>query len=127
MLMWQAEVDLLGSLLHPRLVRLLGYCAEEEQRLLVYEFMAEGSLEHHLFPGVSVPLQSAVLPWSTRMKIALEAAEGLYFLHEGSARPVIYRDFKASNILLNKVRGQKTSAQYFVCMWHDVRFGAFYF
>jgi len=63
----------------------------------VYEFMPRGSLEHHLFRK-SVPL-----PWSTRMKIALGAARGLAFLHEEAERPVIYRDFKTSNVLLDAV------------------------
>lgn len=91
---WLAEVIFLGKLSHPHLVKLIGYCCEDEHRLLVYEFMARGSLENHLFRKMSVPL-----PWSTRMKIALGAAKGLAFLH-GAENPVIYRDFKTSNILL---------------------------
>ncbi|XP_002988311.2 probable serine/threonine-protein kinase PIX7 [Selaginella moellendorffii] len=93
---WLAEVNFLGQLHHPNLVRLIGYCAEDDQRLLVYEFMPRGSLENHLFRRAALPL-----PWATRMKIALGAAKGLAFLHEGASRPVIYRDFKTSNILLD--------------------------
>ncbi|CAN0839407.1 Serine/threonine-protein kinase RIPK, partial [Linum grandiflorum] len=92
---WLTEVIFLGQLRHPHLVKLIGYCCEEEHRLLVYEYMPRGSLEHHLFRRYS-----ASLPWSTRMKIAEGAAKGLQFLHE-SQKPVIYRDFKASNILLD--------------------------
>uniref|UniRef100_A0A0D9XJC3 non-specific serine/threonine protein kinase n=1 Tax=Leersia perrieri TaxID=77586 RepID=A0A0D9XJC3_9ORYZ len=92
---WLAEVMFLGQLRHPHLVKLIGYCYEDEHRLLVYEFMARGSLEKHLFKKYS-----ASLPWSTRLKIAIGAARGLAFLHE-AAKPVIYRDFKTSNILLN--------------------------
>eukprot|EP00252_Welwitschia_mirabilis_P000849 TRINITY_DN10826_c0_g1_i1.p1 TRINITY_DN10826_c0_g1~~TRINITY_DN10826_c0_g1_i1.p1 ORF type:complete len:387 (+),score=19.64 TRINITY_DN10826_c0_g1_i1:198-1358(+) len=92
---WLAEVIFLGKLSHPHLVRLIGYCCEDEHRLLVYEFMAKGSLENHLFRKMSVPLS-----WSVRMKIALGAAKGLAFLH-GAEKPVIYRDFKTSNILLD--------------------------
>ncbi|KAF8378397.1 hypothetical protein HHK36_029736 [Tetracentron sinense] len=95
---WLAEVNFLGDLLHPNLVRLIGYCIEDDQRLLVYEFMPRGSLENHLFRKGSLPL-----PWSIRMKIALGAAKGLAFLHEEAERPVIYRDFKTSNILLDAV------------------------
>ncbi|KAG0583806.1 hypothetical protein M758_3G164300 [Ceratodon purpureus] len=92
---WLAEVNFLGQLHHPNLVKLIGYCSEDDQRLLVYEFMPRGSLENHLFrKGVSP------LPWLTRMKIALGAASGLAFLHE-AVKPVIYRDFKTSNILLD--------------------------
>ncbi|XP_020105209.1 serine/threonine-protein kinase RIPK-like [Ananas comosus] len=92
---WLAEVIFLGQLRHPHLVKLIGYCYEDEHRLLVYEFLARGSLENHLFKRFF-----ASLPWSTRLKIAVGAAKGLAFLHE-SEKPVIYRDFKASNILLD--------------------------
>ncbi|KAF6158183.1 hypothetical protein GIB67_014977 [Kingdonia uniflora] len=91
---WVAEVDFLGQLHHPNLVKLHGYCIEDDQRLLVYEFLTRGSLENHLFR------RSLPLPWSSRIKIALGAAKGLAFLHEGH-EPVIYRDFKTSNILLD--------------------------
>ncbi|KAM5581443.1 serine/threonine-protein kinase PBL34-like [Rosa sericea] len=92
---WMAEVIYLGELLHPNLVKLVGYGIEDDQRLLVYEFMPRGSLENHLFR------RSLPLPWSIRMKIALGAAKGLAYLHEESERPVIFRDFKTSNILLD--------------------------
>ncbi|KAB2618305.1 serine/threonine-protein kinase [Pyrus ussuriensis x Pyrus communis] len=92
---WLTEVVFLGQLRHPHLVKLIGYCCEDEHRLLVYEYMPRGSLENQLFRRYSVSL-----PWSTRMKIALGAAKGLAFLHEAE-KPVIYRDFKASNILLD--------------------------
>ncbi|KAK0571043.1 hypothetical protein LWI29_010242 [Acer saccharum] len=92
---WMAEIIFLGQLRHPHLVKLIGYCCEEEQRLLVYEYMARGSLENQLFRRYA-----ATLPWSTRMKIALGAAKGLAFLH-GEDNQVIYRDFKTSNVLLD--------------------------
>ncbi|ESQ33249.1 hypothetical protein EUTSA_v10004211mg [Eutrema salsugineum] len=92
---WLTEVIFLGKLKHPNLVKLIGYCCEEEHRLLVYEFMPRGSLESQLFRRCSISL-----PWLTRMKIAHGAAKGLQFLHEAE-KPVIYRDFKASNILLD--------------------------
>ncbi|KAL0374571.1 UNVERIFIED_CONTAM: Serine/threonine-protein kinase RIPK [Sesamum radiatum] len=92
---WLTEVIFLGQLRHAHLVKLIGYCCEEEHRLLVYEYMPRGSLENQLFRRFSVSL-----PWATRMKIALGAAKGLAFLHEAE-KPVIYRDFKASNILLD--------------------------
>uniref|UniRef100_A0A2N9HDH0 non-specific serine/threonine protein kinase n=1 Tax=Fagus sylvatica TaxID=28930 RepID=A0A2N9HDH0_FAGSY len=92
---WLTEVIFLGQLRHPHLVKLIGYCCEEEHRLLAYEYMPRGSLENQLFRRYSVSL-----PWSARMKIAVGAAKGLAFLHEAE-KPVIYRDFKASNILLD--------------------------
>ncbi|KAF2563817.1 hypothetical protein F2Q70_00015786 [Brassica cretica] len=90
---WLNEVHYLGRLHHMNLVKLIGYCLEGEKRLLVYEYMPKGSLENHLFRRSSDPI-----PWNTRMKVAISAARGLAFLHEAK---VIYRDFKASNILLD--------------------------
>ncbi|XP_028781208.1 probable serine/threonine-protein kinase PBL8 [Neltuma alba] len=92
---WLTEINFLGQLRHPNLVKLIGYCCEDDHRLLVYEFMFRGSLENHLFRKATVPLS-----WATRMMIALGAAKGLAFLHNAE-RPVIYRDFKTSNILLD--------------------------
>nr|QGN65293.1 tyrosine protein kinase domain containing protein [Oryza punctata] len=92
---WLAEVFFLGQLRHKNLVKLIGYCYEAEHRMLVYEYMSGESLEKHLFKTVN-----GSLPWMTRMKIALGAAKGLAFLHDADP-PVIYRDFKASNILLD--------------------------
>ncbi|KAL4332198.1 hypothetical protein GQ457_07G039610 [Hibiscus cannabinus] len=100
---WLTEVVFLGELRHPHLVKLIGYCCEEEHRVLVYEYMPRGSLENQLFRRYSVSL-----PWATRMKIALGAAKGLAYLHEAE-KPVIYRDFKASNILLDSDYNAKLS------------------
>ncbi|CAN1295800.1 Serine/threonine-protein kinase PBS1 [Linum perenne] len=83
---------------HPNLVKLIGYCAEGTQRLLVYEYMPLGSLEDRLFGNQNLCLP---LNWKTRIKIAAGTAKGLECLHSASP-PVIYRDLKASNILLDK-------------------------
>ncbi|KAF3795357.1 Serine/threonine-protein kinase [Nymphaea thermarum] len=93
------EVLMLSLLHHPNLVNLIGYCAEGDQRVLVYEYMPLGCLEDHLLdlaPGKN-PLE-----WHIRMKIAAGAARGLEYLHDEANPPVIYRDFKASNILLDE-------------------------
>ncbi|GAB4833057.1 Probable serine/threonine-protein kinase pbl17 [Ancistrocladus abbreviatus] len=100
---WLTEVSYLGQLSHENLVNLIGYCCEDEHRLLVYEYMASGCLEKHLFRRMS-----STLTWSRRMKIALDAARGLAFLH-GLERPIIYRDFKTSNILLDSDFNAKLS------------------
>ncbi|WOL16509.1 protein kinase APK1A, chloroplastic-like isoform X2 [Canna indica] len=102
---WLAEVNYLGQLSHPNLVKLVGYCLEDEQRLLVYEFMSRGSLENHLFRRSSY---YQPLSWSLRMKVALGAAKGLAFLHSEKAK-VIYRDFKTSNVLLDSSYDAKLS------------------
>ncbi|KAK9707274.1 hypothetical protein RND81_07G185600 [Saponaria officinalis] len=92
---WLTEVNYLGQLHHPNLVKLIGYCIEGENRLLVYEFLPKGSLENHLFRRGPQPVS-----WATRIKVAIGAAKGLSFLHDADSQ-VIYRDFKASNILLD--------------------------
>ncbi|KAL8235138.1 hypothetical protein R6Q59_021238 [Mikania micrantha] len=100
---WLTEVNYLGNLQHPNVVKLIGYCCEEDHRLLVYEYMASGSVERHLFRG-----GCNTLNWSRRMKIALHAAKGLAFLHN-SERHIIFRDFKTSNILLDENFNAKLS------------------
>ncbi|XVF27845.1 hypothetical protein REPUB_Repub14bG0144300 [Reevesia pubescens] len=93
-----SEVLMLSLVNHPNLVNLIGYCADGEQRILVYEYMPNGSLENHLLD--LLPGQEP-LDWNTRMKIAEGAAKGLEYLHDFADPPIIYRDFKASNILLD--------------------------
>ncbi|XP_050946577.1 probable serine/threonine-protein kinase PBL19 [Cucumis melo] len=105
---WLAEVQFLGVVSHPNLVKLLGYCSEDGergiQRLLVYEFMSNGSLEDHLFSRSRI-----LLTWKTRLQIILGAAQGLAYLHEGLEVQVIYRDFKSSNVLLDEEFSPKLS------------------
>ncbi|WVZ23629.1 hypothetical protein V8G54_002173 [Vigna mungo] len=101
---WQSEVNFLGRLSHPNVIRLLGYCWDEDKFLLVYEFMPNGSLECHLFKtGNMEPLS-----WNTRLKIAKGAARGLAFLH-ATENKIIFRDFKTSNILLDENYDAKIS------------------
>lgn len=100
------EVLMLSLLHHKNLVNLIGYCTDGDQRLLVYEFMPLGSLENHLFglePG------KKPLSWCTRLKIASGAAHGLEYLHCEANPPVIYRDLKSSNILLDSDFNPKLS------------------
>lgn len=104
---WLTEVQFLGVVDHPNLVKLLGYCSvdgERMQRLLVYEYMANKSLAVHLF-STSLP----PIPWKTRLRILLGAAEGLAYLHEGLEVQVIFRDFKSSNVLLDEKFNPKLS------------------
>eukprot|EP00253_Pinus_taeda_P005982 PITA_05982 len=93
------EVLMLSLLHHPNLISLIGYCADGDQRLLVYEYLPLGSLEDHLH---DLPPDKEALDWNTRMKIAAGAAKRLEYLHETANPPVIYRDFKSSNILLDE-------------------------
>ncbi|KAK8711702.1 hypothetical protein V6N13_146973 [Hibiscus sabdariffa] len=100
------EVLMLSLLHHPNLVNLIGYCSDGDQRLLVYEYMSSGSLEDLL---LNVRPGQKPLDWYARMKIALDAAKGLEYLHDKANPPVIYRDLKSSNILLDKELNAKLS------------------
>ncbi|RVW57055.1 putative serine/threonine-protein kinase PBL19 [Vitis vinifera] len=105
---WINEVNFLGVVKHPNLVKLVGYCAEDDergiQRLLVYELMCNKSLEDHLLARVP-----SSLPWMTRLKIAQDAARGLAYLHEEMDFQLIFRDFKTSNVLLDEDFNAKLS------------------
>lgn len=105
---WINEVNFLGVVKHPNLVKLVGYCAEDDergiQRLLVYELMPNKSLEDHLLTRVP-----SSLSWVARLKIAQGAARGLAYLHEEMEFQLIFRDFKTSNILLDEDFNAKLS------------------
>ncbi|XP_024980988.1 probable serine/threonine-protein kinase PBL25 [Cynara cardunculus var. scolymus] len=103
---FQVEVMMLSHLHHPHLVNLIGYCVDNDQRLLVYEYMSAGSLENHL---LDLPPGKPPIEWSKRMKVALHAAKGLEYLHEKTNPPVIHCDLKPSNILLDKDFNAKLS------------------
>ncbi|WJX74427.1 hypothetical protein P8452_58083 [Trifolium repens] len=107
---WLTEINYLGKFSHPNLVRLIGYCLEDQYRLLVYELMPLGSLEDHLFTRYRIGKLDPVEPlsWSIRLKVALDAAKVLAFLHTATTK-VIYRDFKTSNILLDSDYNAKLS------------------
>jgi serine/threonine protein kinase len=92
------EVDLLSRINHRNLVSLLGYCNETREVMLIYEHMPGGSLRDHLY-GPSA--EHSELNWKRRLKIALDAAQGLEYLHVGSNPKIIHRDIKTANILLD--------------------------
>ncbi|XP_008788933.2 probable receptor-like protein kinase At1g80640 isoform X1 [Phoenix dactylifera] len=102
---FENELDLLGRIRHPNIVSLLGYCIHGETRLLVYDLMQNGSLETQLHG----PSHGSALTWHIRMKIALDTARGLEYLHEHCNPPVIHRDLKSSNILLDSEFNAKIS------------------
>ncbi|KAJ0644662.1 putative protein kinase RLK-Pelle-RLCK-X family [Helianthus annuus] len=102
---FQTEIDLLSRIQHPNIITLLGYCVHDDTRLLVYELMHNGSLETQLHG----PSSGSNLTWHCRMKIALDTARGLEYLHENCKPSVIHRDLKSSNILLDSSFNAKLS------------------
>ncbi|XP_010462030.1 PREDICTED: probable LRR receptor-like protein kinase At1g51890 isoform X3 [Camelina sativa] len=95
---FKAEVELLLRVHHRHLVGLVGYCDDGDNLALIYEYMANGDLRENMSGKLSVN----VLSWETRMQIAVEAAQGLEYLHNGCRPPMVHRDVKPTNILLNE-------------------------
>ncbi|KAK2642560.1 hypothetical protein Ddye_024323 [Dipteronia dyeriana] len=94
-----AEVKTIGSIHHVNLVRLVGFCAENLRRLLVYEFMCNGSLDKWIFNRIP---QQPALDWQTRKTIILDIAKGLAYLHEECRQRIVHLDIKPQNILLDE-------------------------
>ncbi|XP_023742016.1 G-type lectin S-receptor-like serine/threonine-protein kinase At2g19130 isoform X2 [Lactuca sativa] len=92
---FRSEVSTIGTIQHVNLVRLRGFCAQGNNKLLVYDYMTNGSLDTHLFHG------KQVLNWETRYQIALGTARGLVYLHEKCRDCIIHCDIKPENILLD--------------------------
>ncbi|KAK8600276.1 hypothetical protein V6N12_050132 [Hibiscus sabdariffa] len=98
---FEMELEILCNVRHCNIVNLLGYCSEMGERLLVYEYMPHGTLHDHLHGGLSP------LSWSLRLKISLQAARGLEYLHKEVVPPIVHRDVKTSNILLDSDWGAR--------------------
>ncbi|XP_028754463.1 proline-rich receptor-like protein kinase PERK12 [Neltuma alba] len=101
---FRAEVEIISRVHHRHLVSLVGYCISEQQKILMYEFVPNGTLDHHLH-GKGMP----VLDWAKRVKIAIGAARGLAYLHEDCHPKIIHRDIKSANILLDDAYVAKVS------------------
>ncbi|XP_049394732.1 probable receptor-like protein kinase At1g80640 isoform X1 [Solanum stenotomum] len=102
---FENEVDMLSKFQHQNIILLLGYCIHSNAQFLVYEMMQNGSLEFQLHG----PPRGSALTWHLRMKIALDVARGLEYLHERCNPPVIHRDLKSSNVLLDSNFNAKLS------------------
>lgn len=93
---FQTEVSLLARLHHRNLVNLVGYCVDKGQHMLIYEYMSNGSLANVLYNE-----EEKALSWEERLQIALDISHGIEYLHDGAVPPVVHRDLKSANILLD--------------------------
>ncbi|KAJ9160337.1 hypothetical protein P3X46_025748 [Hevea brasiliensis] len=99
---FESELAFLSRLHHKHLVRLVGYCEDGDERLLVYDYMKNGALYDHLHDKNNIQKKSSVInSWKMRIKIVLDAARGIEYLHNYAVPPIIHRDIKSSNILLD--------------------------
>jgi len=118
---YKREVEIVGNLCHDNLARLLAYCNDGDERILVYEYVEKRSLDLYIF---GKPSARASLNWAKRLEIIRGICQGVWYLHQGSGENIVHRDLKPSNVLLDQNNVPKIADFGTLKLFHEDQTGA---